>query len=91
MRLTGSSANNNELLDYIQSLGKDAELLTNSASQEVLDSMTAFIDRCMGERPPLLECCKLLLHSSSASRCSGSSELSDLQAIQGYKDCSSTF
>ncbi len=51
MRLTGSSANNNELLDYIQSLGKDADLLTNNASQEVLDSMTAFIDRCMGARP----------------------------------------
>jgi hypothetical protein len=48
VRLTGSSPNNNELLDYIQSLGKDSELLTANASQEVLDSMTAFIDRCMG-------------------------------------------
>lgn len=43
------SSNQNELLEYIQSLGSDAELLTANASQDVLDAMTSFIDRCMGE------------------------------------------
>lgn len=42
------SSNQNELLEYVQSLGADAELLTKNASHDVLDAMTAFIDRCMG-------------------------------------------
>lgn len=42
------SSNQNELLEYIQSLGGDADLLTTNASQDVLDAMTSFIDRCMG-------------------------------------------
>ena len=42
-------SNQNELLEYIQSLGSDAELLTAHASQDVLDAMTAFVDRCMGK------------------------------------------
>ena len=48
------SSNQNELLEYIQSLGADADLLTANASQDVLDAMTSFIDRCMGE-PRLMQ------------------------------------
>lgn len=52
--------NQNELLEYIQSLGPDAELLTANASRDVLDAMTCFVERCTGEqnsdRRPLLKC-----------------------------------
>jgi hypothetical protein len=40
--------NQNELLEYIQSLGPDAELLTANASRDVLDAMTSFVERCTG-------------------------------------------
>lgn len=42
--------NQNELLEYIQSLGPDAELLTANASRDVLDAMTSFVERCTGEQ-----------------------------------------
>ena len=44
------SFNQNEVLEYIQSLGPDAELLTANASQDVLDAMTCFVERCTGEQ-----------------------------------------
>ena len=56
------SFNQNEVLEYIQSLGPDAELLTANASQDVLDAMTCFVERCTGEQ----KCDRRLLPSCGA-------------------------